>query len=471
MQEAGSGHTPATATATPPAARDTSEADMVDDVKGRLSELDVRDAELLTVIAEHTLAIEQAIEKRGVVRANKASAESELDVLVNAPVSGGRDPTEWLPDELMLMIMERMPFKVLWSRVCERVCQRWARLAKCASLRRRMRVGRWAAYKARVIKPRELEFPWLDEGSAFNAIAVGLDGKVYSGSEDCTVKVSSADGAHLQTLEGHKACVDALAVGLDGKVYSSSESLIGGPEIRVWSGEDGRYIETLKGTMCAVAALAVGLDGKVYAGSWDGVIRVWSGDDGKYLHTINSCDGDDDHGNGNGVVFGGAVRSLAVGLDGKLYAGTQMGAIHVWSSADNTHIHTLKGHTTCVGALAVGLDGKVYSGSEDGTIRAWSGDDGAHLQTFESPRLHKVLAIAVGLDGEVFSASGSSIQVWRCSDGVLLHRLRGKAREKQSGYEYYDCYRTLAVTTGGRLFSGGAYDTDDGWSNGLVEMW
>jgi len=54
---------------------------------------------------------------------------------------------------------------------------------------------------------------------------------------------------------------------------------------------------------------------------------------------------------------------------------------------------------------------------------------------------------------------------------VLLHRLRGKAREKQSGYEYHDCYRTLAVTTGGRLFSGGAYDTDEDYSNGLVEMW
>jgi hypothetical protein len=62
---------------------------------------------------------------------------------VNAPVSGGRDPFEWLPDELMLMVLERVPFEALWGEVCERVCERWARLMESASIVRRKRDGRW----------------------------------------------------------------------------------------------------------------------------------------------------------------------------------------------------------------------------------------------------------------------------------------------------------------------------------------
>lgn len=49
-----------------------------------------------------------------------ASAKDELEALVDTPVSGGRDPTLWLPDELMEMIFLVAPFETLWGRVCER---------------------------------------------------------------------------------------------------------------------------------------------------------------------------------------------------------------------------------------------------------------------------------------------------------------------------------------------------------------
>jgi hypothetical protein len=48
--------------------------------------------------------------------------ESLTVTLVNAPVSGGRDPFEWLPDELVVMIIEKMPFESVWrGGACERV--------------------------------------------------------------------------------------------------------------------------------------------------------------------------------------------------------------------------------------------------------------------------------------------------------------------------------------------------------------
>ena len=99
----------------------TSEAEQVDGVKARLAQLCARDDELTTVI-------EGAIAEREAVRAEMASAKNELDVLVNAPVSGERDPTLSLPDELMEMIFLMVPFE------SERVCQRWRRIVRESAL-------------------------------------------------------------------------------------------------------------------------------------------------------------------------------------------------------------------------------------------------------------------------------------------------------------------------------------------------
>jgi WD40 repeat protein len=114
-----------------------------------------------------------------------------------------------------------------------------------------------------------------------------LDGKVYSGSFDHTIRVwSGDDGTHLQTLVGHTRFVRALAAGLDGKVYSGSED----ETIRVWSGTDGTHLQTFVDTQ-GVMSLTVGLDGKVFSGSFDGTIRVWSASDGTHLYTLKELKG------------------------------------------------------------------------------------------------------------------------------------------------------------------------------------
>jgi WD40 repeat protein len=356
-------------------------AEQVGGVKALLTTMHMRDAELLAVMV-------RAEEEHKALRAEMASAESELNALVNAPVSGGRDPFEWLPDELIVMIVLMLPFEVLWSGACERVCQRWSRLVQSALVKRRKRDGRWAAYEEGVIKPRELEGHTL----GVRALAVGLDGKLYSGSDDTTIRVwSGVDGTHLQTLVGHMSWVCALAVGLDGKVYSGSYD----KTIRVWSGVDGTHLQTLVGHTDWVEALAVGLDGKVYSGSWDKTIRVWSGDDGTHLQTL--------------VGHTSTVYALAVGLDGKMYSGSSDMTIRVWSGVDSTHLQTLLGHTNVVWALAVGLDGKVYSGSWDKRIRVWSGDDSTHLHTLKGLE-GNVFALAVMRDGTLVSGGGHFVE-------------------------------------------------------------
>ena len=51
-------------------------------------------------------------------------------------------------------------------------------------------------------------------------LSVGVDGKIYSGSWDHTIRMwSGVDGAHLQTLECHTDLILSLAAGVDGKIY------------------------------------------------------------------------------------------------------------------------------------------------------------------------------------------------------------------------------------------------------------
>jgi WD40 repeat protein len=92
-------------------------------------------------------------------------------------------------------------------------------------------------------------------------------------------------------------------VGLASKVYSGSDD----KTIRVWSGDDGTHLQTLEGHTDGVRALAVGLDGKVFSGSFDSTIRVWSATDGTHLHTLEELKG--------------GVLALAVMRDGSLVSG------------------------------------------------------------------------------------------------------------------------------------------------------
>jgi WD40 repeat protein len=419
----------------------------VEEIKGRLATLCSHEAELDVELSElhaakgrkNTSAVRRVTVKRDAVQQEIRAAESELDVAVNAPVSGGRDPTEWLPDELMLMVLERLPFATLWSGACERVCERWARLMETTSIVHRKREGRWAAYEAGTIKPRELK----GHAGAMYALAVGLNGRVYSGLQDTTIMVwSSESGAHLQTLTGHTDHVYALAVGLDGNIYSGSRD----QTVRVWSGASGAHVQTLEGHTHGVLALAVGLDGKIYSGSLDCTIRVWAADTGTHLQTL--------------AGHRGEVRALAVGSDGAIYSGSADFTIRVWSGEDGAHLRTLAVDSGAH-SLAVGLQGRVYSGMGDGTIWVYSADTGSHLQTLLGHE-NIVRVLVVGSDGNVFSGSclGNTVRVWSSENGALLHTLKTSTKYLLA----------LALERNGTLYSGAA---DHSWGAGVssLEIW
>jgi WD40 repeat protein len=144
--------------------------------------------------------------------------------------------------------------------------------------------------------------------------------------------------------------VGVFLVGLDGRVYSASEE----STIRVWSGDDGAHLQTLEGHSDGVMSLAWGPDGKLYSASRDCTFRVWS--------------------NGGGIIFkatGSEIGSLAW-IDGNFFAALEED-IWVWSSDQlgptDPPSHVLDGAVCGDRYLASGSSGDLYTVANNGIVK------------------------------------------------------------------------------------------------------
>jgi WD40 repeat protein len=102
---------------------------------------------------------------------------------------------------------------------------------------------------------------------------VGVNGTVYSGSDDRTIRAwSGEDGTLLRTLHGHTYEVNSLGVGADGTLFSTDSH---GKHVRVWCGVTGALRSAIFSSTIG-DALAMAPDGKLYTWSRTmGGIAVW----------------------------------------------------------------------------------------------------------------------------------------------------------------------------------------------------
>lgn len=127
-----------------------------------------------------------------------------------------------------------------------------------------------------------------DHKDLVNAVAFGADW-VATGSHDKTIRIYSADGTHLRTLEGHASAVVSLAATPDGRGLVS-----GGADstIRLWDAATGELKRTIANHGDRVNALAWSPDGKYLASaSRDRTVRVWQPEIGRLVRIIK-LDGD-----------------------------------------------------------------------------------------------------------------------------------------------------------------------------------
>jgi WD40 repeat protein len=473
------------------------------EVEHASAELPSSETKLGFKASELKAEVERVAAERDAVRAQRELVKNELDTLVNAPVSEGRDPFEWLPDELVLMILLSLPFEALWYGACAVVCWRWTRLLESAPVKQRKRDGRWAAYAAGVIKPR--------------ALKVGDDAEHRS--------LEGYDGSLRERMQRMES-VNALAVGPDGKIYSGGKS---GKsrydyhrDISVWRGDDpdNAYLRTLasfphEGYADAVLAIVVGLDGKVWSASKDETIRVWApksressqseedpvGASGQSSPSdVGSCGtkspvntdmDDDDHdaraesgivgadGNDDDIAAAAAAAAADAAdhdngdADDNTYINTTNEDDNTGTSNTNDNATTNDNTTTNddhdhdhdhddhdhdhdhdhddledLRRLFGGYDPDEY------LCRKLGDDKVLHTLTGHSG---SVTSLAVGLDGKIYSGSSDkTIRVWSGEHGAHIQTLEG----------HTDDVYALAVGLDGKVYSGSEDRTVRVWSGG-----
>jgi WD40 repeat protein len=239
-------------------------------------------------------------------------------------------------------------------------------------------------------------------------IAWSPDGRILaSASWDKTVRLWSADGDLARILTGHTDRVLAVAWSPDGQTLASASA---DGTVRLWTAE-GTFITVLTGHTAQVARIAWSPDGRTLASaSWDKTVRLWSAD-GAPLATLPG--------------HTGQVLWVAWSREGLLASASVNMTVRLWSATGNP-IRVLKGHGDKVVALAWSPDGRTLaSASDDRTVRLWSaaGDGIATLEGHEGA----VARLAWSPDGRTL-ASGSwndpYVRLWSAS-GTVVGKLKG----------------------------------------------
>lgn len=216
---------------------------------------------------------------------------------------------------------------------------------------------------------------WIKHCDAVSCLSLSMDKSfLYSASWDRTIKVwRISDSKCVESISAHDDAVNSVVCGVDGTVFSGSAD----GTVKVWrreqqgKGMKHAAVKTLLKQECAVTALAVDPTGSlVYCGSSDGVVNFWEGDK-RFSH--------------KGMLKGHTNAVLCLAAAGSLvFSGSADKTIRVWKREGMTHtcLTVLAGHEGPVKCLAVMEDKEssskrdqrwvVYSGSLDKSVKVWS---------------------------------------------------------------------------------------------------
>ncbi len=231
-------------------------------------------------------------------------------------------------------------------------------------------------------------------------------------------------------LGGHSGSVYSVAYSPGGQMIAT-----GGVDgtVKLWRSIDRTLIRTVVystsggfGGGVQVSSVAFSPDGKTLASAgYLGVIKFWRVADGLALPSYSNTDG---------------VSSLAYSPDGRfIAAGTNNKTVLVWRTSDGSSIATLTGHTGSVNSVAFSPDGHTLaSGSSDKTIKFWDYISGGTLNTITTTHLNGISSIAYAADsksifsggaaGTGFNMSDKTVKQWQLADNSLLQTFSGHTK-------------------------------------------
>ncbi len=249
----------------------------------------------------------------------------------------------------------------------------------------------------------------LNNGDDVNAIAVDIDGNVYTAAFDSapdgnTTRKYDSDGNLLWSVD-HEEDVNAIAVDADGNVYTGGDATFSqsptSKTTRKYNSTGGLVWSIGDGNSGNVNAIAVDADGNVYTG------------------------GDND------------------GITGMSTVKRNSSSIFLWN-AD---------HGATVNAIAVDADGNVYTGGNiapDGNTTRKYDSDGNLLWSLNNG--DDVNAIAVDSSGNIYTAGNDS-----APDGNTTRKYNSDGNLLWS-VDHGDSVDSIAVDSEGNVYTGG----DDG---------
>ncbi|KAM6544165.1 hypothetical protein CsatB_008612 [Cannabis sativa] len=216
---------------------------------------------------------------------------------------------------------------------------------------------------------------WIKHSDAISCLSLSDDkALLYSASWDRTLKVWRIDNSKcLESINAHDDAVNAVVATVEGLVFTGAAD----GTVKVWKREQrGKLtkhslLQKLLVQESAVTALAVNGNGSsiVYCGSSDGLVNFWEREKQSFSH--------------GGVLKGHNLAILCLAAAGGLvFSGSADKTICVWRRDDNIHtcLSVLTGHTGPVKCLAIERDRDhdqnqrwvVYSGSLDKSVKVWS---------------------------------------------------------------------------------------------------
>ena len=288
------------------------------------------------------------------------------------------------------------------------------------------------------------------------AVTFSPDSKlIATASVDKTVKVWALANASLARTLQHPEGVTAVAFSPDGHLIATTSY---DRKVRLWNVEDGKLLCTLAGHTKTPWTVAFSPNGRTVASSGeDSIIILWNVATGARVRTFTGHER--------------TVWSVAFDPNGtRLMSGSFDHTIRSWP-LDGTAVSTTVGrHDQAIVDVAFSSDGRLLaSGGDDAKVRVWRTDGTLDRVLDCSPKHVDAVAFALnnryllsgghdrGMLGEIvqnfagnrlFPKRGSTIRLWRMSDGALVQILA----------EHENDVRGLAVSPDGKWAASASED-------------